>query len=90
MDTKIWEEYQKQFSEWQKKFIDTWLESLPNGKNALNFGENFEKTLKFQEEIVRSYLEVQEKTTQMLIETQKQFWSDYFETMRKTPATTSG
>jgi hypothetical protein len=91
MDTKFFDEYQKQLREWQKKLVDTWIESLPNGKKELNFSENFEKALKLQEEAVKTYLEVQEKTTQTIIESQKQFWTDYFEMMRtkaadKTPA----
>jgi hypothetical protein len=85
MDTKVFEDYQKQFYEWQKKFFDTWLESLPNGKNSLNFSENYEKALKFQEEAVKTYIDAQEKTTEMILKTQKQFWTDYFEAMKKTP-----
>lgn len=91
MDTKFFDEYQKQLREWQQKLVDTWIESLPNGKKELNFSENFEKALKLQEEAVKTYLEVQEKTTQTIIESQKQFWADYFEIVRtksteKTPA----
>lgn len=87
MDTKLFEDYQKQVSDWQQKFFDVWLENLPiKGKNPLNFSENFEQALKFQEELVKSYLEAQEKTTQMMIEAQRQFWNDYFEVMRKNSA----
>jgi hypothetical protein len=86
METKVFEEYQKQLSEWQKKFFDSWLENLPNGKISLNLAENFEKALKVQEETVKTYLEAQEKTTQMLLEAQKQFWTDYFEMMRQKTA----
>ncbi|MCU0533488.1 MAG: thylakoid-associated protein [Hydrococcus sp. Prado102] len=85
MDTKVFEEYQKQFYDWQKKFFDTWLENLPNGKNSLNFTENFEKVLQFQEEAVKTYIDAQEKTTEMILKSQKQFWADYFEAMKKTP-----
>lgn len=86
MDTKFFEDYQKQLGDWQKKFFDTWLENFPNGKMELNLSENFEKTLKFQEEAVKNYLEAQEKTTQMMLEAQKQFWADYFEMLRQKTA----
>jgi hypothetical protein len=89
METKYFEEYQKQFSEWQKKFFDTWLEFVPNGKNSLNFTENFEKALKWQEEAVMVYLENQQKTSEMMIKAQKQYWAEYFEMMRKTPTLTA-
>lgn len=90
MDTKLFEDYQKQFSEWQKKFVDTWLESLPNSKSSVDFSENYDKFLKFQEELVSTYLDAQEKTSKMFMETQKQFWKDYFEMMRKQPAPLAG
>lgn len=83
MDTKFIEDYQKQWLEWQKNFFNTCLESMPNGKVDLDLSGNFEKNLKFQEEAVKTYLEAQEKSTQMMMETQKQFWADYFELMRK-------
>jgi hypothetical protein len=89
MDTKLFEDYQKQLSEWQKKFFDTWIENLPNGKTSLNFSENFDKALSFQEELVNSYLESQEKSMQMMLQAQKQFWADYFETLRKKPVATA-
>lgn len=84
MDTKIFEDYQKQVADWQKKFFDTWMESMPSGK--IDFQENFEKTLKFQEEAVKNYLEAQEKASKMMLDSQKEFWKNYFEAMRKAPA----
>ena len=90
MYTKYFDDYQKQFtdwqeqfSDWQKKYFDSWLESFPNLKNEVSFSENFDKALKFQEEVVKVYLESQEKASQMMIESQKKFWHDYFEMMRK-------
>jgi hypothetical protein len=38
---------------------------------------------------VKNYLEAQEKTSQMMIESQRQFWKDYFDMMRKSPAATA-
>jgi hypothetical protein len=83
MDTKFFEDYQKQLAEWQKKFFDAWLESMP-GK-TVKMPESFEKTLEFQQELVKSYLETQRKTAEMMLETQQQFWDKYFETMQKIP-----
>ena len=90
MYTKYLDDYQKQFtdwqdqfSEWQKKYFDSWLESFPNGKTEVNFSETFDKALTLQEELVKTYLESQEKASQMMIESQKKFWHDYFEMMRK-------
>lgn len=87
------DEYQKQFFEWQKqvtnwqrKFFDTWLETLPADKTA-NPTEVLNKALSLQEELVKSYLETQEKTTKMMLEAQREFWDDYFARMHngKTP-----
>lgn len=82
---KQFSDYQKQLTEWQKKVFDTWLGSLPNVKGEVNISEAFDKALDFQEEMVKSYLAAQEKTTQMMLETQKKFWEDYFEVLRKQP-----
>lgn len=78
-------DWQNQFGDWQNQFFNTWLETLPNAKGEVNFTEAFDKALTFQEEVVRSYLEAQEKSSQMMLESQKKFWSDYFEALRKRP-----
>jgi hypothetical protein len=85
MDTKFFEEYQKQLIEWQRKFFDTWLESLPKATMEVNVTDTFETTLKLQEENVKAFLETQEKTTQMMLEAQKQFWQSYFDLLHKEP-----
>jgi hypothetical protein len=82
---KQFSDWQKQFNDWQKQFFSTWMESLPNTKGEVNSTEAFDKALMFQEEVVRSYLEAQEKSTKMMLDAQKKFWSDYFEAMRKQP-----
>jgi hypothetical protein len=96
MFTTYFDEYQKQFSEWQKqvndwqkKFFDTWLDSLPKTKGDIDFAESFDKALSYQEELVKSYLEAQEKTTEMMLDAQRKFWNDYFEALRKKSAQTS-
>jgi hypothetical protein len=94
MYTNYFDEYQKQFSdwqeqfsEWQKKFFDTWLDNLPNTKAEVDLSETFDKTLKFQQELVTAYLETQEKTSRMILESQKKFWDEYFARLRKQSAT---
>lgn len=86
MDTKFFEEYQAQLLDWQKKFFSTWAESLPKGTAQINLTDTFETSLKLQEEMVKAYLENQEKSATMMLEAQKQFWDNYFETARKQPA----
>ncbi|MCX7594448.1 MAG: thylakoid-associated protein [Fischerella sp.] len=86
MYTTYFDEYQKQFKEWQKKFFDTLLESLPNAQKEVNPSEAFELAVDLQAEIVKSFLEAQEKSNQMMLEAQKRFWEKYFERMRKKPA----
>jgi hypothetical protein len=90
MYTTYFDEYQKQFgewqqkaSEWQKQFSNNWLETLPNMKGEVNFVESFDKALAFQEELVKSYLDAQEKTTHMMLDAQKKFWQDYFTQVRQ-------
>jgi hypothetical protein len=85
MDTKFFEEYQKQLLEWQRTFFNTWLESLPKGTMEVNVNDTFATTLKLQEETVKAFLETQEKTTQMMLEAQKQFWTSYFDLLQKEP-----
>ena len=52
--------------------------------NSVNFNENFAKTVRFQEEVVTSSLEFQALLARMSIESQKQFWENYFNTLRNT------
>lgn len=85
MDTKFFEEYQKQLLDWQKKFLNTWFESLPKATMDIDITDPFKTTLKIQKELVQTYLEAQEKTTQMMLEAQKQFWGNYFESVEKEP-----
>lgn len=87
MDTKFFEEYQTQLLDWQKKFFSTWLESFPKGATEIKLTDTFETSVKLQEEMVKSYLEAQEKSATMMLEAQKQFWDNYFETIRKQPVT---
>ena len=83
MDTKIFEDYQKEFSEWQKKFVDSWTTNLPNAKD-FKVPETFDKGVEMQQELVTQYLEAQETAIKLSLETQKKFWDGYFDLMRKT------
>jgi hypothetical protein len=49
----------------------------------VNSSETFDKTLRFQEEVVTSSLEYQALLARMSIETQKQFWEGYLNILRK-------
>lgn len=81
---KIWEDAQKQLIESQKQLASKWLDSLPAGAAQISFTENAEKALNFQQELVHSALSVQQTTTSLLVETQKQFWENYFRTAQQT------
>ncbi|WP_013321448.1 hypothetical protein [Gloeothece verrucosa] len=87
MATQYFEEYQKQFIELQQKFFDTWLKSLPNGKDAIKFPfpvpDAVDKSIEIQEELVNDYLAAQETAINLALDTQKKFWNNYFELMKK-------
>lgn len=85
MDTKFFEDYQKQLLEWQRTFFNNWLENFPKGTLEVNVSDSFASTLKLQEETIKAFLETQEKTTQMMLEAQKQFWQNYFKLLAKEP-----
>ena len=83
MDTKVFDEYQKQLLDWQKQFLDTCLDSLPNDKKDLDFSENLDKALVVQEQMVNSCLDAQAKTVEMMLDAQKKLWTDYFALLRQ-------
>jgi hypothetical protein len=92
MDKQILDEYQKQLNQWhqqlgswQKKFFRIWLDSVPNWKNQETLKHTLENTINFQEEVIKTYLDSQEKANQILLENQRQFWEEYFEILRNTP-----
>ncbi len=80
---KQFSDWQQQYSDWQKKMFDAWMENLPTGKVDMNFAESFDQALTFQQELVNAYLDTQEKSAKMLLDSQKQFWHDYFAKMRQ-------
>jgi hypothetical protein len=80
------EQFFRQLSDLQKGFFSTWNSSVPSMQNLnqQNIFENFDKALRFQEEVITNSLEFQALVARMSIETQKQFWDGYFNTIRKT------
>jgi hypothetical protein len=85
MDTKYVEEYQDKLLEYQKKFLETCLETMGGG----TLPETWEKSLEFQEKMVNNYLEAQEATTKMFLDAQRKMWDQYFKSMRKQPVATA-
>jgi hypothetical protein len=85
MDTTFFQDYQTQLLNWQKKFFETWMDNLPKGTTEIKLTDTLETSLKLQEEMVKSYLEAQEKSAMMMVEAQKQLWNNYFETLRQQP-----
>ena len=81
--TDLWNESQKELSESQKRLIYTWVDSLRPGTVQVNYSENIEKALNFQKELVNSALNAQQVTLGLAIESQKQFWSNYFQVAHK-------
>ena len=79
------EQYLRQLSEMQRGLFNSWTSMMPNMESFTtpNFRNNFENTLKFQETLVTSSLELQALLARMSIESQKQFWEGYFNMLRK-------
>ena len=80
------EQFTRQLSELQSGIFKTWNSTMRTmqGFNTPNYRETFEKTLKFQEEVLTSSLQFQALVARLSIETQKQFWEVYFNTIRNT------
>jgi hypothetical protein len=83
--TNSFEQYLRQLSELQRGVFTNWTSMRPNMQsfNTQNYRETFDKTLKFQEQVIGSSLEFQALLSRMSIEAQKQFWESYFNMLRK-------
>jgi hypothetical protein len=81
------EQFTRQLTELQSGIFKSWTSTMPTmqGFNTPNYRETFDKTLKFQEEVVTSSLQFQALLARLSIETQKQLWEGYFNTIRNTP-----
>ncbi len=79
------EQYLRQLSELQKGIFTSWTSMIPNmqGSNMPNIRDSFDNTLRFQEQVVTSSLELQAMVARLSIEAQKQFWESYFNMLRK-------
>ncbi len=79
------EQYLRQLSELQRGIFTSWTSMMPNmqSSNTPNLRDNFDKTLRFQEQAVTSSLEFQALFSRLSIEAQKQLWENYFNTLRK-------
>jgi hypothetical protein len=79
------EQYLRQLSELQRGIFTSWASMMPNmqSSNTPNLRDNFDKTLRFQEQVMTSSLEFQALFSRLSIEAQKQLWENYFNTLRK-------
>ena len=75
----IWDKSQQQLSESQKKVVYAWIDNLPKGKIQADLSEGFEKALNFQRELVNNTLNAQQTALELAIQSQKQFWDNYFQ-----------
>ncbi|MGL5081950.1 MAG: thylakoid-associated protein [Microcoleaceae cyanobacterium] len=67
----------------QKKLVDSWMQSFSDKAIQINLSESFEKMLSFQQELISSVLDAQRVSANLAVETQKQFWENYFQTTQK-------
>ncbi|HEY9635232.1 MAG TPA: thylakoid-associated protein [Coleofasciculaceae cyanobacterium] len=75
----------RQLSEMQRRIFSSWSSTIPRTQNfnMPNFHDTFDNTLKFQEQVVTSSLELQALVARLSIEAQKQFWESYLNMLRK-------
>jgi hypothetical protein len=81
--TELLNDAQNQLNESQKKLMNTWMEIFPTGMSQVNPSENFAKAQTFQRELIESSLNAQKVTFNLAMESQKQFWDNYFQTTQK-------
>ena len=83
--TNNFDQFLRQLSDLQREVFNSFVSDVPITQSfkPLNFPDIFDKNLRFQEELVKSSLELQALATRMSIETQKQFWEGYFNMVQK-------
>jgi hypothetical protein len=81
--TEIWDESQKELMESQKKLVDAWVDSLPKAGTQVDFAGSVDKALAFQRELVNSTMNAQQVAFRFAMESQKQFWDNYFQTTQR-------
>ncbi len=78
--SSYFEQSLRQLSDMQRGIFTSWSSTLPSTQNfnMPNVRDTFDNTLKFQEQVVTSSLELQALVARLSIEAQKQFWESYF------------
>ncbi|MEM7578538.1 MAG: hypothetical protein AAF316_01585 [Cyanobacteria bacterium P01_A01_bin.80] len=81
VSTDSFEEFSQRFNDAQRRLFAIWMDATVNplALNSLNIPETFDKTVKFQQEIVDISLELQAIGTDALVTAQKQYWNNYFQ-----------
>ena len=81
VSTDSFEEFSQRFNDAQRRLLAIWMDATVNplALNSLNIPETFDKTVKFQQEIVDISLELQAIGTDALVTAQKQYWNYYFQ-----------
>ncbi|MBD1909036.1 MULTISPECIES: hypothetical protein [unclassified Leptolyngbya] len=73
-----------QVTEAQRQFFQGATSNIPgmSGFNNESMRKNLDDSLSFQEKIVNDTLAFQENLARLTLETQKQFWQNYFSMLR--------
>lgn len=79
------EHFFKQLSELQRITLNNWGTTMSHMQsiNLLNSPENFERTVKLQEELLKNSWEFQEQVSRLSIDTQRKIWNSYFQMLRR-------
>jgi hypothetical protein len=79
----VWEQYQKQLGELQKKLVYAWIDNLPTASIQKDFSQTLQKTLDVQQELINVSLKTQAAVSELGVETQKYLWNNYFQPLQK-------
>lgn len=78
------EEYTRNLYNLQREVFEKWVTTLPSTQTMGNFNapESMSQTIAYQEQVVKGSLEYQELVLKMVLNTQKQMWDSYFQTVK--------
>lgn len=78
------QQFLNQVTEAQRQLFKSWTSVIPGMENSdtQSMRESFDKALNFQEQVVSNSLEFQTLVTRSALESQKQFWQNYFNMLR--------
>ncbi|ARV61052.1 hypothetical protein BZZ01_22690 [Nostocales cyanobacterium HT-58-2] len=79
------EQFLRQVSDLQRSTFENLMTTFPGMQsfNAfINYRENFNKALDYQENLTSNYLELQVQLTRISVDVQKQFLESYFKVLR--------